>query len=322
MRVLVTGGAGFIGSHLSERLLRDGHQVVILDQLNHYYSPALKLWNLDEVRKCGPVTFVQGDICDLRAVTNLMSTQKIEAVAHLAALVGVGPSLEQPVEYQNVNVGGTTALLEAARISGIEKFVFASSSSVYGETKNTPFREDDTGTFPISPYGATKLAAERMCYVYAYLYKLPVICLRLFTVYGPRQRPDLALCKFVRLMESEMTIPVHGDGSTCRDYTFCGDITKGIVAALQFQTQFDVFNLGSSRPIALADMIRTLESILGRRAKIDWLPEKPGDLRMTHADIAKAERLLGYRSATPFDEGARQLVAWFRDQYSTSGLSQ
>jgi UDP-glucuronate 4-epimerase len=211
MRVLVTGGAGFIGSHVAERLVRDGHAVVILDQLNDYYSPAIKLRNVEQVRRAGPVTFVQGDINDQDAVFEIVAAHAIEAVVHLAALVGVRPSLQQPLDYERVNVHGTMVLLEAARRCGVGKFVFASSSSVYGETRQIPFREDDPETAPISPYGATKLAGEQMCHVYAHLYRLPVVCLRFFTVYGPRQRPDLALCKFVRLIESGQRVPVFGD---------------------------------------------------------------------------------------------------------------
>jgi UDP-glucuronate 4-epimerase len=312
MRILVTGGAGFIGSHVAERLVRDGHAVVILDQLNEYYAPALKLQNVDQVRRAGPVTFIQGDINDQDAVFEIAVAHRIEAVVHLAALVGVGASIQQPLDYERVNVQGTMVLLEAARRCGARKFVFASSSSVYGGTRQVPFREDDPDAAPISPYGATKLAAERMCYVYAHLHRLPVVCLRFFTVCGPRQRPDLALYKFVRLIESGQRIPVFGDGASCRDYTFCGDIVEGVVAALGLDTAYDVFNLGSSRPIALRTVIETLEQTLGRCAEIDRLPDQPGDIRVTCADISKAERLLGYRPATSFEEGVRRLVEWHR----------
>ncbi len=320
MRVLVTGGAGFIGSHLSERMLRDGHEVVILDQLNDYYSPSLKCRNLDIVRKAGPVTFVQGDISDPHTINELIAGRRIEAIVHLAALVGVGASLRQPLEYERVNVHGTMVLLEAARRLGVEKFILASSSSVYGETPQVPFREDNPDLAPISPYGATKLAAERMCYVYAHLYRLPVVCLRFFTVYGPRQRPDLALAKFVRLIESAQKIPVFGDGSSCRDYTFCDDIVNGVMAALELETVFDLINLGSSRPVALREVIGTLERVLERRAEIDWLPDQPGDMRVTYADISKAERLLGYRPATALEDGIRRLIAWQRAERVAVGV--
>lgn len=317
MRVLVTGGAGFIGSHLSERLVRDGHEVVIVDQLNDYYSPALKLRNVEEVRKAGPVKFFETDIRDQDAVHDLIGAHRIDTIVHMAALVGVRPSLRQALQYEQVNVGGTLVLLEAARHIGVAKFVFASSSSVYGETQQVPFREDQADLSPISPYGASKLAAERMCYVYAHLYRLSTICLRFFTVYGPRQRPDLALCKFVRLIESGQSLPIFGDGSSCRDYTFCDDIVAGVMAALEFKTFFDIFNLGSSRPIAMRTVIETLERQLGRRAAIERFPDQPGDIHLTYADISKAERLLGYRPATPFEEGVRKLVEWYREQHSS-----
>jgi UDP-glucuronate 4-epimerase len=312
MRILVTGGAGFIGSHLAERLLQDGHQVVVLDVLDDYYSPVLKLENLEQVRKSGPLEFVQGDICDEEMVTEVLATRRIEAIAHLAALAGVTASLERPVEYQKVNVRGTIVLLEAARRCGVEKFVFASSSSVYGQTSHLPFSEDNRELLPISPYGATKIAGERMGYVYAHLYRLPVVCLRLFTVYGPRQRPDLALCKFASLIDAGEEIPVYGDGSTTRDYTYCGDIVAGFAAALGYRTEYDIFNLGSSRRVALRDAIAALEDVLERRAKIRWLPERPGDLPTTFADVSKAERLLGYQPRTSLRDGLRQLVEWQR----------
>ncbi len=312
MRVLVTGGAGFIGSHLTERLLRDGHEVVILDLLSDYYSPYLKRQNLREIRETGQFEFVQGDITDEEAVDAVVRDHRIEAIAHLAASVGVGPSVHHAAAYERANVQGTVVLLEAARRHGVSKFILASSSSVYGETTDVPFREDNLAIRPISPYGVTKLAAEQMCYAYAHLYPLSIICLRFFTVYGPRQRPDLALCKFVRLIEAGAAIPVYGDGSSSRDYTYCDDIVNGAAAALRLDARFEVMNLGSARPIALCSMIAALEKALGRRAEIEWLPEQPGDLRSTYADISKAERLLDYRAAMPFEEGVNRLVEWYR----------
>lgn len=312
MKILVTGGAGFIGSHLSERLLREGHSVAILDELNDFYAPALKQANLASVRLVGPVDFVQADICDESAVFDLMRRQGTEAVIHLAARAGVRPSLEQPLLYEQVNVRGTMVLLEAARQLGVKKFVFASSSSIYGLANQVPFSEADNLNLPISPYAATKIAGEKIAYTYSHLYHLPVVCLRFFTVYGPRQRPDLAIRKFTQLIEAGRPIPVFGDGSTGRDYTFVDDIVDGIVRALHHECAYDIFNLGNSSPVVLRDLIATLENVLGKTAQIEWLPDQPGDVPITYADISKARRLLGYEPRVPFRDGIRRLVEWYR----------
>jgi UDP-glucuronate 4-epimerase len=311
MKVLVTGGAGFIGSHVSERLLRLGHQVAILDDLNDYYSPARKRRNLDSVSKAGPVRFHEGDIRDAAAVARAME-EKPEAVIHLAARAGVRPSLVDPLLYESVNVGGTIQLLEAARQNGVRKFVLASSSSIYGIANRVPFSEDDNVNLPISPYAATKIAAEKVCFTYSHLYGLNVACLRFFTVYGPRQRPDLAIHKFTKLLAQGKPIPVFGDGSMGRDYTYIDDIVSGVVAALEYDCRFEVFNLGNSHPVLLTQLISTLECALEVKAGIDRMPEQPGDVPITYADISKAARLLGFRPATPFDEGIRKFVEWFR----------
>jgi len=309
-RVLLTGGAGFIGSHLAEALLRRGAALLILDDLNDYYDPALKRANLDEVRAAGPFEFVQGDICDAALVEGLFARFRPGAVLHLAARAGVRPSLEQPALYQRVNVEGTAVLLEAARRHGVRRFVFASSSSVYGAASRVPFSEDDPVRAPISPYAASKIAGEALCHVYSHLYGMQIACLRFFTVYGPRQRPDLAIRKFAEAIAAGRPIPVFGDGSTGRDYTFIGDIVAGILAAMEFDAAFEVFNLGNSSPVLLRDMIAALERVLGRKAVIDRQPLQPGDVPITYADISKARRLLGWAPETPLEEGIRRMAEW------------
>ncbi|GIU78240.1 MAG: epimerase [Bryobacteraceae bacterium] len=309
-RVLLTGGAGFIGSHLAEALLRRGAALLILDDLNDYYDPALKRANLDEVRSAGPFEFVQGDICDAPLVEELFARFRPGAVLHLAARAGVRPSLEQPALYQRVNVEGTAVLLEASRRHGVRRFVFASSSSVYGAASRVPFSEDDPVRAPISPYAASKIAGEALCHVYSHLYGMQIACLRFFTVYGPRQRPDLAIRKFAEAIAAGRPIPVFGDGSTGRDYTFIGDIVAGILAAMEFDGAFEVFNLGNSSPVLLRDMIAVLERVLGRKAVIDRQPLQPGDVPITYADISKARRLLGWAPETPLEEGVRRMAEW------------
>ena len=312
MRILVTGGAGFIGSHLSERLLREGHSLTIVDDLNDFYSPAVKRANLEAVRRAGQVTVHEADICDEEKMFAIGREQKPDAIIHLAARAGVRPSLENPLLYEHVNVRGTTVLLEMARQLRVPKFVFASSSSVYGIASRVPFTEDDPLSCPISPYAATKIAGEKICYTYSHLYNIRTVCLRFFTVYGARQRPDLAIHKFTRLITQGKPIPVFGDGSSGRDYTFYTDTIEGVVAALHYDCPFDVFNLGNSHPVDLNTLIRTLETGLGREAIIQRLPDQPGDVPITYADISKSQRLLGYSPRVPFAEGIDAFVAWFR----------
>ena len=312
MRILLTGGAGFIGSHLSERLLRGGHSLTVIDDLNDFYSPAVKRSNLEAVRRSGPITFHEADICDQEQMFAIGREQKPEAIVHLAARAGVRPSLEDPLLYERTNVRGTMVLLEMARQIGVPKFVFASSSSIYGVADRVPFREDDALSLPISPYAATKIAGEKICFTYAHLYNIRTVCLRLFTVYGPRQRPDLAIHKFTRLITQGKPIPVFGDGSSGRDYTFYSDVVDGIVAALHYDCQFDVFNLGNSHPISLNTMICELEDHVGRKAIVERLPDQPGDVPITYADISKARQLLGYSPKVSFAEGIGAFVAWFR----------
>lgn len=322
MKILVTGGAGFIGSHVCERLLHDGHSVSILDDLNNFYSPAAKEANLEAIRRQGPYAFFYGDISDEARVEEVFEASRPDAVIHLAARAGVRPSLEQPLLYGQVNVQGTITLLEACRKQGVPKFVFASSSSIYGIANQVPFREDDSVNMPVSPYAATKIAGEKIAYTYSHLYGLRVVCLRFFTVYGPRQRPDLAIRKFITMIDRGQPIPVYGDGSSGRDYTFVADTVGGILAALAYDCAYDVFNLGNSQPVQLIDLIRTIEAALGKKAEIQWLPDQPGDVPITYADISKAQKLLGYRPQTPLRQGIDRLLSWYFEKQGQEALAQ
>jgi len=317
--VLLTGGAGFIGSHLSEALLRRGLQLSVVDNLDDFYSPAAKRANLEEVRKVGNFEFCELDLCDFDALRQAISKLRPDTIIHLAARAGVRPSIENPQLCERVNVAGTVNLLEAARQVSVKRFIFGSSSSVYGVTNRVPFVEDDPCLRPISPYAATKLAGEFFCHTYAHLYGLSTVCLRFFTVYGPRQRPDLAIRKFATLMEAGKPIPVFGDGSMGRDYTFVDDTVAGVLAAVEYQflpggTSFDIFNLGNSNPVSLNELIATLERVTGRIAIRDQRELQPGDVPITWANIEKSSRMLGYRPATSLAEGLEKFVRWLRHE--------
>jgi UDP-glucuronate 4-epimerase len=314
MNVLITGGAGFIGSHLSQALLGQGHRVSIIDELNDFYDPALKLANLQEIRSTGAVSFHQADISDEERIPGILAAEQPDAIVHLAARAGVRPSLEQPLLYERANVHGTMVLLEACRRLGIRKFVFASSSSIYGIANRVPFSEEDHLNLPISPYAATKIAGEKICYTYAHLYGLRVVCLRFFTVYGPRQRPDLAIRKFVDRIAAGRPIEVFGDGTSGRDYTYVADTVSGIVGALHYDCGYDVFNLGNAHPVSLNEMIATIEAAVGRQAVRAPSAEQPGDVPITFADIGKAQRLLGYSPKTSFADGIRKFMDWHRSR--------
>jgi UDP-glucuronate 4-epimerase len=306
--VLVTGGAGFIGSHLVDSLLRDRCRVTVIDNFDPFYDRAVKLANVAEHRDSGSWRLVEGDIRDAALLESLPGD--IDTIVHLAAAAGVRPSIADPVRYQDVNVGGTQNLLELARARGIRQFVFGSSSSVYGVNPRVPWSEDDD-VLPISPYASTKIGGELLGHVYSHLHGIRFIALRLFTVYGPRQRPDLAIHKFTKLMLEGQAIPLYGDGSTCRDYTYVGDIVAGLRAAIGYdRTAFEIVNLGNNHAVSLLDVVRELEGVLGMRAAIDRRPEQPGDVRQTWANIDKARRLLGYQPATSFTEGLRQFAEW------------
>ena len=323
MRVLLTGGAGFIGSHVAESLLRAGTKLCIVDNLDSFYSPETKRANLDEVNKVARFDFHTIDVCDFPALRGVFQTFRPDVVIHLAARAGVRPSIENPRAYQETNVGGTQNILELCREFRMSRLIFGSSSSVYGVSAQVPFSEEQSGLRPISPYAATKLAGELLCYVYAYLHKLPVVCLRFFTVYGPRQRPDLAIHKFTSLIEAGEPAPMYGDGKTGRDYTWCGDIVAGVMASIESRLPssappFVVYNLGNSSPITLNEMIRQLEVATGRRAIRKQMPMQPGDVPLTWADISKARAELGYEPRTDFPSGIAQFVGWYRERFAKS----
>jgi UDP-glucuronate 4-epimerase len=310
MRILVTGGAGFIGSHLVEKLLATGHEVSIIDDFNDFYDPRIKRANVAAF--AGEIPIHQLDLRDGAAVTQLFHREKFDAIAHLAARAGVRPSIQQPQLYYETNVGGTLHLLEAARATGIERFIFASSSSVYGICREVPFSEEFRLTQTISPYAATKVAGEFLCSTYSHLYQMRIVALRFFTVYGARQRPDLAIHQFTRRILNSEPINQFGDGTTRRDYTYIDDIIQGVMAAFDYNGPlYDLFNLGESETIQLKDLISAIEKTVGKKAKINELPEQPGDVPLTCADISKARRLLGYNPTTPLSAGLPKFVDWF-----------
>ena len=310
MRILVTGGAGFIGSHLVEKLLTAGHAVAILDDFNDFYDPQIKRQNIVRVSK--DVAIHHLDLRDSGAVRNLFHREKFEAIAHLAARAGVRPSIQNPQLYYDTNVDGTLHLLDAARVTGVERFIFASSSSVYGNSKTVPFSEDRQLIQTLSPYGATKIAGEFLCSTYSHLYGMRVVALRYFTVYGPRQRPDLAIHQFTRRIHAGKPIDQFGDGTTRRDYTYIDDIIQGTMAALKYDgPMFEIFNLGENETIQLRDLIAGIENALGEKAKINRLPEQPGDMPVTYADISKARKLLGYNPSTRLSDGLPRFIEWF-----------
>jgi UDP-glucuronate 4-epimerase len=312
--VLVTGGAGFIGSHLVGRLLGEGAwRVSVVDDFNDFYDPAVKRRNVAPYQGREGFGLYEADIRDRAALGRIFEETRFDCVVHLAARAGVRPSLTEPVLYAETNINGTLNLLELARTHGVRQFVFGSSSSVYGENEKVPFAEDDPVFKPISPYAATKAAGELLCHTYSHLFGLRSVCLRFFTVYGARQRPDLAIHKFARLISTGSPIPVFGDGTTRRDYTFVEDIIAGVRAALDYEASlYEVINLGESRTVELRELIGLLEKELGRDAIIDRQPTQPGDVPQTFADISKARRLLGYDPQTSIEEGIRRFVEWFK----------
>jgi len=309
MRALVTGAAGFIGSHLCERLLADKWQIAGVDNFDDFYEPQVKRRNLENER----FELIEADIRDWEAMDRAFA-RPFDAIIHLAAKAGVRPSIEQPLLYADVNITGTMVLLEAATRYKAAKFIFGSSSSVYGNNKKVPFSEDDNVDFPISPYAATKKAGELICHTYHTLYGISITCLRFFTVYGPRQRPDLAIHKFARLIEAGESVPVYGDGTMMRDFTYIDDIINGTVAAVEKCEGFHIYNLGESRPISVNNLISEIEKALGKKAAKQYLPAQPGDVERTYADVSKAAKDLGYRPGTDLSEGLARFVEWLRAQ--------
>lgn len=311
--VLLTGSAGFIGSHVAERLLSRGDTVVGLDSFDAFYARPVKERNLNGLRGQDRFQLIEGDIRDAGTVKRLFAEYRPDRVIHLAAKAGVRPSLEDPQGYVETNVRGTVHLLLACEAHPVEHFVFASSSSVYGDASKVPFLETDRTDEPASPYAATKKAGEALCFTYHRLLKMPVTCLRFFTVFGPRQRPDLAINKFVRLIETGQPVPFFGDGTTSRDYTFVADTVDGILGALDNPDGYQIYNLGRSNPVSLREMLQTIERAVGKTAIIDQQPDQPGDVRTTYADSSKARERLGYEPQVSFEEGIRRFVAWWRE---------
>ena len=312
--ILVTGGAGFIGSHLTRRLLARGDRVTVLDEFNDYYDPRRKRANVATFLDRDDYRLVEGDIRDAELVDRLFAADGgvFDSVVHLAARAGVRPSLQEPVLYEEVNCIGTLHLLEAARRHGPEVFIFGSSSSVYGINRKVPFSEDDPVDLPISPYATTKRTGELMCFNYHHLYGLKTACLRFFTVYGPAQRPEMAIHKFTDLLARGESLPLYGEGDSRRDYTYIDDIIDGVIASLDLAPEFEIFNLGGAETTSLLDLVTWLAEELAVEPRIEYLPDQPGDVPITYADVSKASRLLSYSPKVPIREGLRRFVAWYR----------
>ncbi|MBI2129431.1 SDR family NAD(P)-dependent oxidoreductase [Candidatus Woesearchaeota archaeon] len=313
MAIFITGGAGFIGSHLCERLLKDGKEVIAADDFNDFYDPERKKKNIEDCAKNKKFKIYKADIRNKAEIKKIFEKNKINIIVHLAARAGVRPSMENPLLYIDVNVNGTLVMLELAREFNVKKFVFASSSSVYGSNEKMPFSEDDPVSNPLSPYAITKMAGEQLCALYSRLYGLNIACLRFFTVYGPRGRQDMAPYKFTNLIMKDKEIEVYGDGSSKRDYTFVSDIIDGVAAAIEKELKFEVINLGDSNPVELKYLISLIEKNTGKKAKIKFMPEQKGDVPITYADVSKAKRLLGYRPKVKIEEGIKKLVEWYKN---------
>ena len=311
MKVLITGAVGFIGSHLSERLLDDGWTVVGLDNFDDFYDPQIKRRNISDCLKNKNFKLIEADIRDSEAIDKAVG-DGIEIIVHLAAKAGVRPSIAQPLLYADVNVNGTMVLLEAAKKHKVGKFIFGSSSSVYGNNEKVPFSEEDNVDFPISPYAATKKACELICHTYHHLYGIHISCLRFFTVYGPRQRPDLAIHKFAKLIEQDKSIPVYGDGTMMRDFTYIDDIIDGTVAAMNKCEGFNIYNLGESQPVTVSNLITEIEEVLGKKAVREYVPPQLGDVERTYADITKAAKELDYKPSTNIQVGLKNFTTWLR----------
>lgn len=313
---LITGGAGFIGSTLAEKLLEQGFNVIVVDNFCDFYDPKIKERNIKKCLENENYKLYRTDIRNKEELSKVFIENKIDAVIHLAAMAGVRPSIEDPILYQEVNGIGTQNILECAKKNNVNKLVMASSSSVYGNCKEVPFKEDFVVDYAISPYAATKKSNEVMAHVYHHLYNMNIIMLRFFTVYGPKQRPDLAINKFTKLMLDSKKIPMFGDGTTSRDYTYVDDIVNGIIKSLEYVENnnkvYEIINLGNSNPTSLKEMINTIGEVLGVTPDIEQLPMQPGDVERTYADISKAKRLLGYEPKTSFKEGIQKFVEWYR----------
>jgi UDP-glucuronate 4-epimerase len=322
MQILITGGAGFIGSHVGEALMREGQDICVIDNFNDYYEPKFKRENVESMRRTAEKNgrmfrIIEGDIRNAGDLDACFSKYNFDAVVHLAACAGVRPSIENAPLYMDVNINGTVQLLECMKQYGVKKLLFASSSSVYGNNERVPFSETDAVDHPISPYAATKKAGELICHTYHHLYDISIACLRFFTVYGPRQRPDLAIYKFTDMMYREVPLPFHGDGSLSRDYTYVDDTVNGVIGALKWVSSnekcYDVFNLGESYSVSLSDMVSAIENALNKKAVINKLPVPPGDVNITWANIGKAKKEFDYNPTTHFNDGIKKFVKWFKE---------
>jgi len=314
MKALITGGAGFIGSHLVGALLGRGDSVAVIDNFNDYYDPALKKENLEPYATDPAFTLHVIDIRDAGAVSSAIEAERPDAICHLAARAGVRPSIEDPLIYEQTNCLGTMNILEAVKNTGLGNFVFASSSSVYGVNSKSPFSESDPVERPISPYAATKRAGELMLYTYSHLYELPVTCLRFFTVYGERGRPDMAVARFTRFIDEGSALPVYGDGTARRDFTYIGDIVRGVVAAIDQPRKYEIINIGGSGVIEVNHLIEVIEERLGKKAAVDYMAPIPGDVPLTCADTVKEERLLGFVPEVNIEEGIDRYVTWYLER--------
>jgi UDP-glucuronate 4-epimerase len=314
MRILITGGAGFIAHHLASRLQDDRCEISLLDNFNTFYDPIIKRQNVRDLQARGPARLFETDILDVDGLRRVFDELRPEAIVHLAAWAGVRPSLENPKIYTDVNVTGTVNLLQLAREFEVSCFLFGSSSSVYGGSERVPFSEEDPVDRPVSPYAVTKRAGELLCHTYSCNYGMHITCLRFFTVYGPRQRPEMAIHMFARRIREGKEIAVFGDGESRRDYTYVEDIVAGIAAAIRVNPRFEILNLGESRTTTLSELISMLETALGRKAIRRMCPDQPGDMRITYANIDRARKVLGYRPTTPIEEGIRKFVNWFQHQ--------
>jgi UDP-glucuronate 4-epimerase len=315
LKFLITGGAGFIGSHIVDELLSLREEIIVIDNFNTYYDPKIKWENISSAQKNPDFKLFEGDILDKRLLDKIFSSFNIDVLIHMAAQAGVRGSIKNPELYSKVNVLGTLNLFEMCRKYKIKKVIFGSSSSIYGNNP-VPFSEDNIVDKPISPYAATKKAGELLCYTYHHLYKIPIICLRLFTVYGPRQRPEMAIHKFTRIINNNESIPIYGDGSSSRDYTYITDILDGIKSTINKDFGFEIINLGSSNPIKLLDLVDLIQENMSKKANLNFLPSQSGDVERTYADISKAERLLGYSPKVNIETGIEKFVKWYLNQYS------
>ncbi len=312
MNILVTGAAGFIGSNVCEHLIAQNHKVIGIDNFDAFYPRKIKNSNLEQLLSDNNFTFYESDIRDKDALNSIFSSNQIDVVIHLAAKAGVRPSIDSISEYYDVNVNGTVNLLESMKAHGVVKMLYASSSSIYGNNSKVPFSEEDRVDNPISPYASTKKSGELLCHVYCHLYKFDITCLRFFTVFGPRQRPDLAIHKFTRLIDEGLVLPFYGDGTTSRDYTYIDDIVNGIDCALNALDGYRIYNLGESRVISLKNLVETIEKILDKKAVLEFLPLQPGDVNTTYADISKARLEIGYEPKTDIETGIEKFINWYK----------